>query len=102
MIYIKLHETEKGAIVAMCDKELLGKEFKEGKRELDLKKYSDFYKGDLVNKSTAEKMISKESIYTANIVGKESVEVCIEKGLASGQDVAMIAGVPCLHIYKMV
>ena len=102
MIYIKLHETDKGAIVAMCDKELLGKVFSEGKREIDLDRYADFYKGDLVGAEAAEKMVSKESIYTANIVGKESVRICIDKGLASEGDVAVIAGVPCLHIYKMV
>ncbi len=102
MIYIRFHETEKGAIIAMCDKDLLGRELKEGKRELDLKRYSDFYKGELVDKKAAERMISDESIYTANIVGRESVDICIAKGLASESDIATIAGVPYLHIYRMV
>ena len=101
MIYIRLHETDKGVIVAMCDKDLLGKELKEGKRELDLKRYSDFYKGDLVDGKAAGRMISEEEIYTANIVGKESVGICMEKGLASAQDIAEIAGVPYLHIYRI-
>lgn len=102
MIYIKLHETDKGAIVAMCDKELLGKELKEGKKELDLKKYAGFYKGDLVERGDAGRMFDKDSIYTANIVGEESVGICVEKGLASEGDIARIRGVPYLHIYKMI
>ncbi len=102
MIYIRLHETEKGAVVAMCDEELIGKRLKEGKRELDLASYGEFYRGELVDKKTAAKMISKEAVYTANVVGEESLSVCIEKGLASRSDAATISGVPYLHIYKMI
>ena len=101
MIYLRLHETDRGAIVAMCDKELLGKVFSEGKHEIDLRKYADFYKGDLLDRNAAEKMISKDSIYTANVVGKESVSICVDKGLASEGDIAMISGVPYLHIYRI-
>ena len=50
MIYIKIHETEHGAkILAMCDKSLIGKVLEEGNVYIDLKLYSDFYTGELID-----------------------------------------------------
>lgn len=99
-MYLKIHETEKGAIVAMCDEKLLGRELREGKRELDLKRYAGFYKGDLVSAGAAEAAISGEEIYTANAVGSESVSVFISRGMASEAEVATVEGIPFLQLYK--
>ena len=101
MIYLKIHKTEKGDLIAMCDEKFLGKVFNEGKAELNLKTYSDFYNGDLVEAKQAAAMIDVRALYSANIVGPEAIKVVIEKGIAQESEVKSIAQVPYLHIYTM-
>ncbi|MDE1850711.1 MAG: DUF424 family protein [Candidatus Micrarchaeota archaeon] len=102
MIYLKIHKTEKGDMIAMCDENLLGKTFSEGKAELDLKTYSDFYKGDLIAKDQIIKVIGTAQLYSANIVGKESIEILVEHGIIEKGSVKTIAKVPYVHIYNVV
>ena len=101
-VYFKNHLTEKGAMIAMCDAELLGKSFTEGKKELDLKKYADFYKGDLMDEKDAMKEVSSETIYTANIVGKRSVAAFVNGGFVTEADIMQIAKIPYVQLYKMI
>jgi uncharacterized protein len=103
MIYFKIHNTPEGDIIAMCDSELLGRVFKEGKLELDLEKYSDFYKGDLLEDDEAPEYIKKGMpFYTANIVGKRSVDIFLKKGLLSRKEIRKVMSVPYVHLYTMV
>jgi uncharacterized protein len=103
MIYLKIHITPEGEIIAMCDSELLGKKFKEGKLELDLSTYSEFYKGDLVEDDEASDYIkNSRSFYTANIVGEKSVAIFLRKGLVSRKEVRKVKEVPYVHIYTIV
>jgi hypothetical protein len=100
-VYLKNYVTEKGAMIAMCDADLIGKVFTEGKKELDLKRYADFYVGDLLEEAEAMLKIETETIYTANVVGKRSVAAFIKGGLVSKSDVMTIANVPVVHVYKV-
>ncbi|HVA82663.1 MAG TPA: DUF424 family protein [Candidatus Aquilonibacter sp.] len=102
MIYFKIHKTDKGDMIAMCDEDLLGKEFSEGKIVLDLKTYSDFYKGELMSKKQILSALDVAAIYSANVVGKESVEVVEEKGIVEEGTVKMVEDVPFVQIYKIV
>ncbi len=103
MIYLKKHDTDRGAMIAMCDEKALGKIYRDTKTGamLDLKKYSDFYKGELMDAERAGKEVSKDYIYSANIVGGESVGVILDAGLASEVDVKEIGGVRTLQIYRI-
>ncbi len=102
MIYVKTYPTDNGYIVAMCDKDLLGKTLSEGKIHLELARYASFYKGDLVSADDAKREMGKiKRLYTANIVGKDAVGVFIELGLAEKGDVKMVSGVPFLQVYQM-
>ena len=100
MIYLKKHLTKNGEMVAMCDEELLGRVFTEGKKELDLEKYAEFYKGRLLKEEEAMQELGDE-LYTANIVGKRSVGILVEKGLISGESVRKIAGVDVVQIFTV-
>lgn len=102
MIYAKVHNTPEGQIIAMCDSELLGKAYKQDKVELDLERYSDFYRGDEIDDKEAEKIVINHDFYTANVVGKKSVQIFINKGLASKADIRKINGIPFIQIFKMV
>jgi hypothetical protein len=81
-------------IVAVCDTNLLGKKFEEGKFQLDLK--GTFYEGDeKTHNETIEimKNMSREDA-TFNIVGQESVQCAIKAGIISEEGIKKIAGIP--------
>ena len=86
-------------VVAVCDKELLGKKFEEGKFQLDIKE--SFYKG----KETPEedlikimKTFSREDA-TFNIVGKKSVATALKAGIVSEDNVGKIKGIPFVLVF---
>jgi len=101
MLYFKKYETESGDLIAICDEELVGKSFKEGKIKLDLDTYSSFYKGELVKEEEAEALISGDDLYSANVVGIRSVNVVLKKGIAKKEDVKKVEGIPFLQIFTL-
>lgn len=80
-------------IVAICDKELIGKKFEEGKFQLDLKE--SFYKGEEVDEQKAIEIIQNMSAEDAtfNIVGEKSVQTAISAGIINENSVGEIDGV---------
>ena len=100
MIYVRIYETENGSMIAMCDEELIGKVYREANVELDLDRYADFYRGKLLDEERARGMIAAEELYTANIVGDDSVGLFLKQGLVSKSDIKRVQGVPFVHIYK--
>lgn len=101
-VYFKSYSTEKGIMIAMCDKELLGKVLTEGKVELDLERYAAFYKGELISQEDAvEKLKEDRVIYSANIVGKASVDAFIKAGIIARPSVKTINKVPFLQVYNV-
>ncbi|MGC8479651.1 MAG: DUF424 family protein [Candidatus Micrarchaeia archaeon] len=104
MLYFKKHRSEHGDIIAMCDKDLLGKIFRDKKSGvvIDLEKYAAFYKGEEINAVDALKLLNEVNIYSGNIVGNESVTVIIKAGLATGNEIKKIENVPTIHIYKII
>jgi uncharacterized protein len=101
MIYLKRHSTDHGYVVAMCDKEIMGKVLHSGKIEIDLKKYASFYKGELMSEERASSLVKDEELYTANVVGERSVKIMIDKGIVSEEDVKKAGKVPFVQIFKL-
>ncbi|MEM0200836.1 MAG: DUF424 family protein [Candidatus Micrarchaeaceae archaeon] len=103
MIYFKKHRTENGDMIAMCDEKIIGNVYKDKKTGtvIDLKKYSNFYKGELVETVKALEMLKDVYLYTGNIVGNEAVSVIIKAGLADGSEVIKIDNIPSLQIYRI-
>lgn len=97
MIYVKIHDTEEGNIIAMCDSALIGNVYEEGDMVLDLKDYSDFYVGDLADPKDIE--LPENKFNSANIVGEESIEVAIRHKLIEKENVNRIMRVPYAHTY---
>lgn len=81
-------------VVAICDKELIGKKFEEDKFQLDIKE--NFYKRKEVGKEEILELIRNMSVEDAtfNIVGEKSVLCAIEADLISEEGVKKIQGVP--------
>lgn len=81
-------------IVIICDSDLLGKSFEQGKFQLDIKE--SFYKGEETPKESIIKIMKRMSAEDAsfNITGRESVETAIEAGIISKKQIKTIQGVP--------
>jgi len=89
MIYVKIHKGP-STVVAICDENLIGKKFKEGK--LVLKVSEHFFKGEKMSKEEVVKLLKNAD--NLDIVGKECVELAVEIGVIKKESVIEIEGVP--------
>ena len=96
---MKVHSRQGEKIVALCDKELLGKVLKEGETVLDLENYREFYEGEEASEEKAKEHLKDAS--SANLVGKKSVKIALEMELAKEEDVKHIESVPHLQVYRI-
>lgn len=101
MIYIKIHNTENGDMVAMCDSSLIDRVLKDGELEINIKDYSDFYKGELVNREKAVGMLKPKKLYSANVVGKESVDAAIQGEIIHKDSIRKLNNVPYANAFKI-
>jgi len=90
---VKIHSSYR-RIVAICDNELLGKKFEEGKKAIEIKE--SFFKGDEKTEQEILKIIEESTgeDATFNIIGKNSVDVALKSGLIQPGGIIKIQGVP--------
>lgn len=98
-MYVKVHEGERGRIVAVCDKDLIGKVLEEGDLFLDLDKYRGFYVGELAGRERVEELLS--DFASVNLVGRRCVDIALAMGIADDDDVIYIKETPHIQIYKV-
>jgi hypothetical protein len=98
-MYMKVHETSKGKIVAACDKELLGTVLDDGNAYLDLKTHRAFYEGDLIGEKELEQKLAEFG--SANLVGKGTVAIALKLKLAEQKSVIYINKTPHIQIYRL-
>jgi hypothetical protein len=96
-IYMRVSETHEHYVVAMCDKQLLGKTLTEG--AIKFKVSEEFYGGKLVDAKTCLGHLAKATI--ANMVGKKSVQTAINAGLVHEQAICYIEGHPHAQWVKL-
>lgn len=96
-VYLNIIKTRDEILVAACDKNLLGKEFREG--ELHIYVNEKFYQGTLVNIKYALEEIERSTI--ANLVGEKIISEAIKAGLLHKDSVIYIQGIPHVQIIKM-
>jgi len=92
-MYLKVHESYR-KVVAICDSELIGKKFEEGKMQLEVGEH--FFKGEEIDEGKIVEMLRglKMDDATFNIVGEKAVKAGIESGLISEENVGRVQGVP--------
>lgn len=98
-MYLKIHNTKEGPIVAACDEELIGKVLIEGKKILDLEKYKNFYVGEKAKDS--ELIDALKNCSSANIVGKKAVAIAVKAGIVSKDQVMHIKSFPYIQLYRI-
>ena len=90
---IKIHKAYR-VIVAICDTEIIGKHYEEGKAILDLKE--NFFKGDEKPESEIIELmqdLAKEDA-TFNIVGKQSVQAALKAQIISKEGIKTVQDIP--------
>jgi len=90
---VKIHKTYRD-VVAVCDKELIGKRFEQDKFQLDVKE--SFFNGDEVSEEELTNLMqlhAKEDA-TFNIIGKNSVNCALKTGIISQEGIKEIENVP--------
>jgi len=96
-VYMRVCETHDHYLVAICDKQLLGKTLTDGK--IRFKVSEEFYGGELVEAKTCIRHLAKATI--ANMVGKKSVQTAIKAGLVHEQAIIYIEGHPHAQWVKL-
>ncbi len=81
-------------VVAICDKELIGKKFEEGIFQLDVKE--SFFKGRETSKEEVSEIMRDMKLEdsTFNIVGEKSIKIALETGIITKQGIGKIDGIP--------
>lgn len=94
---IKIHSTYRH-IVAICDKELKGKIFKQGKTVLNIRE--DFYNGEEKTEKEAieimQTMIKQDAMF--NIIGKKSINTAIKARIVNPKNIKTVQGIPFILI----
>lgn len=102
MIYIRIHNSDNGSVVAMCDKSLIDKVLKEGEIVMDIKSYASFYNEKLVGKEEAKRLIGDaDGVYSANIVGEEAVEVALAMKMIEEGNILTVQKIPYAQAYRI-
>ena len=96
-VYVKVFRHREGVVLAICDPELIGKKFREGKRKLEVS--AKFYKGQLVSVEEAINMIAKADII--NIVGVKVIGELLKRKIIPEDAVISIGGVPHIQLIKV-
>lgn len=91
MMIGKIHKTFEGrTILAVCDSDIKGKKFEQGKMQLDLS--SDFYKGRKMDKEELKELFRVVDI--VHLVGEKAVELGVKEGIIEKELVLEVDGVP--------
>ncbi len=100
--YVKVHYVEVGGliekIVAICDKELIGKKYEEG--DLQLYVNPRFYGGEEM--SEEEILDAIENATIINLVGEKSVSLGLKLGIVLEENIIRIANIPHAQVVVMV
>ncbi len=91
-MFLKIHKAYRN-VVAICDSDLIGKRFEEGRFQLDVKE--NFYKGKEISEEEAVEIMKDMKIEDAtfNIIGENSVKTAIKAGIIDEEAVGEVQGV---------
>ena len=89
MFVVKLHTLGKN-ILSICDKDILGKTFEEGRKILNLA--DPFYQGE--EKTQEEVMSMLQSGYILHLTGMQSVKLALDLNLVDPDHILTVQGVP--------
>jgi len=96
-VYVNIQKSGEQTLLAICDLDLVGKTFRQGKIVFEVRE--EFYKGTKVTVDEAIGLIENCSV--VNMVGQCIVKEAVEKGFVHPDAVIEISGVPHAQIMKL-
>lgn len=96
-MFMKKYDTDGKVIVAVCDRDIIGKKFKEG--NLVLKLEESFYKGFEACENDIKEALACASI--ANIAGKRSIACAVGYGFIDQDTVIYVDGIPHAQMVQL-
>jgi len=89
-MYMKQYESEQNVLVAVCDKNIVGKTFREC--ELVLRLDEGFYKGDEASDEEIKNALCCATV--ANIAGEKAIACAVDCGVIDPDMIIYIEGIP--------
>jgi len=89
-LFVKVHKRNGRIVVAVCDKDLLGKVIEEDGKQLDLS--GEFYKGEEKNAREVGDIIRNAD--GVNLVGEEAIKIGLEEDVIEEENVFKIKNIP--------
>lgn len=97
MILLKVHKNVNSEVVSLCDSNLIGKTFEEGRLHIEI--LEKFYKGKELPK---EKMLLiLKNCSNANIVGEESIKLALDNKLIEKGSIIKIKKIPISYLIRI-
>lgn len=96
-VCLKIYESGRDVLIAVCDLEILGKTFKEGPLQVEIS--PDFYGTEAASYEEVEAALASATI--ANFAGCRAVECAIRLGFVEQENVLSIDGVLCAQMVRM-
>ncbi|MEW6063302.1 MAG: DUF424 family protein [Nanoarchaeota archaeon] len=95
MFYVKIHKGDNNSVTAVCDKNIVGKTYRENDKVLNISE--GFYKGRLVSEDELKDVLKNST--NINIVGKNSIDIAVKEGVVDKDSVLFIGKVPYAQVY---
>uniref|UniRef100_A0A7C3YM22 DUF424 domain-containing protein n=1 Tax=Geoglobus ahangari TaxID=113653 RepID=A0A7C3YM22_9EURY len=93
---MKIYRVRGEVLVAVCDEDIVGKEFKEGDLKIEIKE--DFYGKESYSEEEVKRALRQATI--ANISGEKAVKLAIDLGIIDKDKVLKIG--ECWHAQMVV
>lgn len=92
-MFIKIHKSYR-TVVALADRELIGKTFLQGNKQLQIT--HSFFQGSEITEEKAIKMLKEQAREDAtfNIVGNKSVNTAKKAGIITNDNIARVQEIP--------
>jgi len=89
MFWCKTFSAKEQFVVAICDKDLIGKEIG---NELKITVKESFYRGEVVDEKKALELMEKANI--CNLLGKKIVDLALKNKFITKENIIFISDVP--------
>jgi len=93
-----VHYTKSDIVVAICDKELLGKQIKV-KKNFKIEINKEFYGEREINEEEATSLMEKATI--GNFFGEKIVSLAEKNGFITKENIILIKGIPHAQFVKL-
>ncbi|HJH31632.1 MAG TPA: DUF424 family protein [Methanosarcinaceae archaeon] len=96
-MYLKIHKSGSEILVAVCDRNLLGKKLEHDNVNVEISE--EFYRGDIASDEQVIEALTNAK--SANLFGKKAVACAIKCGAVDPECAKTINGVPHAQIFRI-